>query len=77
MGQRSPRTFNKSPDRPDTWSGQRRRFFRFRHDLHGIGAAAVPLHVEVFKNIGDLYDVNTARGWAQAWRRPDTRDSHR
>ena len=39
-------------------------FLRFCHDLHRIGAAkAVFLHIEVFQNIEDLYDMDPAGGW--------------
>ena len=34
-------------------------FFRFRHHLHGIRAAEAELvHIEVFKNVEDLHNVN-------------------
>ncbi|MPN34291.1 hypothetical protein SDC9_181784 [bioreactor metagenome] len=63
IGQRLPRYFHKIRVAQILRAVGVGIFLRFSHYLHGISAAKpVLLHIEVFENIEDLYDVNTARG---------------
>ena len=64
IGQRLPRYFDKIRVAKIFRAVGIGVFLSFCHDLHRVGAAkAVLLHIEVFQNIEDLYDMNTAGRW--------------